>query len=88
MNINTVPCKCCEGSGKQIDHLEVSKILRTKRLSLKMKAADVARSMGISRSHLSQLELGQLHWTPEQLAAYEAAINQRIKQIFEVAKTV
>lgn len=51
------------------------KRLRALRNSKGVKAQFVADELDIYSGHLSELEAGKRHWTPERIEAYEKAIG-------------
>ena len=58
---NELTCEKCGGTGQLFDH----GMLRAKRLSRGVKAGFIAAQMGISASHLCDLEHGRRRWNAE-----------------------
>lgn len=69
------PCHCCSGSGKEFDHELVGDWLRALREGLNISAAQVARTMKISKPYLCDLEYGRRNWRLELITKYRAAIG-------------
>ena len=70
----TQPCPRCDGSGVVADDRVVGASLRAKREAAGRSLRDQARSMALSVSYLSDLELGRRTWRGELIERYTAAL--------------
>lgn len=71
--MKTKRCRCCEGTGKELDHKAVGVEMRNLRLSRKLSQAHVARRMGYSPPYVCDLEIGHRNWTEEKIEQYREA---------------
>jgi transcriptional regulator with XRE-family HTH domain len=71
----TKNCRCCDGSGKEIDHKAMGKQLRAEREKLDMSLTYVAGRIGISKAYLHDLESGKRYWTDAKLSSYRAVLK-------------
>ena len=60
----------------RIVELENAGFARQTRVSARLTLREVARRMGISAMHLSDLERGNRHWTQETVAAWGKALQR------------
>jgi len=68
-------CVHCGGGGLRVDDKATGKRAREWREERQLSQEQVARSMGISASYLSDLERGKRTWGTELLAAAKAALK-------------
>lgn len=73
--LKTTDCKCCDGSGRQLDHELVGDYLRTQRLKAGITQAQVAEAMKISKPYLCDLEHGFRNWRNELIGKYKKSIG-------------
>lgn len=57
------PCRRCNGTGKEIDWREVGAKWRKKRQARRIGVREMARRVGCSAAHVSDMELGRRGWT-------------------------
>ncbi len=69
-----ISCPHCSGTGRVLDSAAIGAAARKRREAAGLTQGEVAAGMGYSTSYISQLERGLKHWTPELIAANEAAI--------------
>jgi cytoskeletal protein RodZ len=58
----TKQCHCCDGSGVELDHVQVGAQLRTLRQSKQLTLLSVSRRLKLSLPYLSDLERGRRNW--------------------------
>lgn len=68
-------CRCCDGTGRELDSLAIGRDLRKQRRRLGLSLRYLAESMGLSACYLSHLERGLRDWNPRLIAIYRAALN-------------
>ena len=73
--LKTKNCKCCDGSGRELDHKMVGDYLRTQREKAGITQARVAGCMKISPPYLCDLEYGFRNWRDELINKYKKAIG-------------
>lgn len=72
--VKTKNCRCCEGSGREIDHFAVGMDLRAIREKAGKSLTFVADDMGISKAYLHDLEFGKRYWNRKLINQYQAAL--------------
>lgn len=55
-------CKCCDGTGQEVDDTYTGNQMRQLRLAAKMAQKEMAARLGVSGAYLSDLEHGYRHW--------------------------
>jgi predicted transcriptional regulator len=68
------PCKRCGGSGVEASESQGAEMRGARKLS-GATITDVAGAMGISVTHLSDMERGNRRWTPEMSRRFMVAIS-------------
>lgn len=81
------PCPRCGGKGFIYDDREVGAEMRANRKRAGVSITEAAKAMAFSKAYLSDLELGQRHWTGFLIQAYIAAVNNIQKQHEQRAKS-
>lgn len=70
-----LPCRHCNGTGKEPDQLALGTEMRRKRVAAKKSLREVAIAMNFSAPYLSDLELGRRLWNADLMAAFEKALR-------------
>lgn len=73
--LKTRNCKCCDGSGRELDQTMVGEYLRFQREKAGIPQARVAEFMHISKPYLCDLEHGFRNWRDELISKYKKAIG-------------
>ena len=60
----------------EVDHAYIGEFLRLHRLSLKVKAVDVAEEMKVSKSLIALLEKGERNWDIRRIKFYAKAVDK------------
>lgn len=76
--MKTKRCRCCDGTGKQLDQKDVGSKMRRMRFNARISLRSMSRLMGFSASYLSDLELGKRNWTSERMEQYRSVISQQV----------
>lgn len=71
------PCKCCKGTGEQIDQRALGREMKELREAMGLSLRSVATGLGISAPYLSDLELGKRNWNDARIVEYKKAIKKR-----------
>lgn len=72
-------CKCCKGTGKEIDPKRTGAKLRKLAARKGISSRSLAVHLGISDSYVCELFNGTRLWTDEKLANFEKAIQSLAK---------
>ena len=75
VSITTKSCRCCAGSGRELDDVETGAALRALREKAGIRQKTIAHSMGFTPPYISGLEKGDRHWSPSLIQAYKRAIE-------------
>ena len=76
---NIKPCRCCAGTGDEIDNEKIGLALSGLRLRARIGLREMARLLDISHSFLCQLEKGNRTWTDDLRIRYHKQINLKGK---------
>jgi len=71
----TRKCKCCSGSGKELDPKAVGGQMRALREAMGMTQAQVANKLKFSKPYICDLEQGYRNWRDDLIIAYKAALG-------------
>lgn len=71
----TKSCRCCHGTGEELNHKAIGAEMRKLRKSRGLIQKWVADKMGLLKSNLCALEKGQRNWNPELIHAYKKAVT-------------
>lgn len=71
-------CHCCGGSGEELDQAATSKLMVALRTKAGISQSEVARRMGLSNTHTSDLEGGNRNWNLELIERYKNACEQKV----------
>jgi transcriptional regulator with XRE-family HTH domain len=74
-SLKTQKCRCCEGSGKELDHKSIGPMMKQRRLKAGLTQGEVALRMGISGAYVCDLERGTRNWRDELIAKYGKALE-------------
>jgi predicted transcriptional regulator len=69
-----ISCKCCGGSGHDIDNRETGDVLKKARKTSRITQKAMAKALGISAAYLCDLEHGRRHWSSEMVHAFKAQL--------------
>lgn len=69
------PCRCCDGSGKEVDQVSVGKEMRALREAKGMKLTRASEKMGISTTYLCDLEFGRRKWSQERINKFKGLFS-------------
>lgn len=75
IHIHTKSCRCCAGSGRELNNEEVGLAMRHLRESAGIKQKTIAHSMGFTPPYISGLERGNRSWSESLIAAYKRAVQ-------------
>jgi len=70
-------CRCCEGSGSEADNLAIGREMAAMRQAAGIGLRELARSLCVSHSFLSQLENGQRRWMVALRRRYAIACGRK-----------
>ncbi len=73
--MKTLPCRHCNGTGKEPDQRALGVEMRRKRVAANKSLREVAIAMEFSAPYLSDLELGRRLWNSELIASFEKALK-------------
>lgn len=73
VGLKTKHCRCCGGSGAELDHRAVGAEMVKLRKSKGLTQADVARKMKFTGAYLCDLESGVRNWREELIERYKKA---------------
>lgn len=73
--VKTKNCRCCAGSGQEIDHLVTGRALRSRREKAGYTLTRVAGDMDISKAYLHDLEAGKRYWNQDLIQRYHLALK-------------
>ncbi len=73
--MKTLPCRHCNGTGKEPDQRALGMAMRQKRITAKKSLRAIAVAMDCSAPYLSDLELGRRTWNAGLLADFEKALR-------------
>lgn len=73
MNKRTKACHCCDGSGKELNHVVIGAEMRALRHKVGLSLQEMANRMGFTKPYLSDLERGKRNWNDDLIAAYRKA---------------
>lgn len=84
-SLKTKNCRCCDGTGREIDHGQMGQRMREARMRIPLTLTAVARRMKLSIAYVHDLECGKRYWTNDLLDLYQKSIaanfpNQKTKQ--------
>ena len=68
-------CRCCAGSGKEIDSKAMGRQLRAERKDADISLTWIADLMGMSKAYLHDLESGKRYWTEDKIKRYRASLK-------------
>lgn len=74
-DLKTKKCRCCDGSGKELDNYEVGAAMRKRRLEADKTLDQIAKAMKYTITHIHHLERGIRNWNPELVKRYEKALS-------------
>jgi len=69
-------CRCCGGSGKELNDKIVGAQMRELRMQRGIAQAEVARRIGYRPPYICDLEAGKRRWSNSLIERYLEAINQ------------
>lgn len=72
----TAECSHCDGTGKQVDHAAIGKVMRELRRKKGISLTEFSHLMNFSIPYLSDLELGKRNWTPQRIDRYREALSK------------
>lgn len=75
VRLKTKSCRCCAGSGRELDDAETGAALRKLREASGIRQKTIAHSMGFTPPYIAGLEKGQRHWSPSLIQAYKRAVE-------------
>jgi predicted transcriptional regulator len=64
-------CPTCQGSGQILDDRAIGQEMRRLREAAKVSLRGIAAKLGFSAAYVSDLELGNRHWTDDKIQAYK-----------------
>ena len=73
------PCRCCGGTGDEIDNVAVGIDMRWKRKASGMSLRAMANGLGFTSAYLSDLENGKRNWRKSLIDYYEAIYDKSKK---------
>lgn len=78
MSLKTKSCRCCRGSGKELDQKAVAAEMKKYRMTRvpKPSQATIAKRMGITPAYLCDLEQGYRNWNPSLIQRFKKACDQ------------
>jgi hypothetical protein len=71
--LKTRPCRCCAGSGNEMDDAAVGDEMRGLRLRSRLSLSKLAKRLALSASYLCELEYGRRRWNQSLLERYRKA---------------
>lgn len=71
--LKTKQCRCCDGTGKEMDDIEVGWAMRKQRIAAKLSQSEVAHRMKVTASYVCDLEYGKRKWTDLKISLYQKA---------------
>lgn len=74
MKYPTKNCQACGGTGKEINHWELGKLMRVKREKAGVGLRQISRAMHYSAPFISDIERGQRRWNVRLIEEYELAL--------------
>ena len=80
LNVLTIKCDKCAGSGRIPDNKAIGHAQHTKRKHEGIKLIHLAKLMGISVSYLCDLEHGRKPWTETRLRDYNLYVERLINE--------
>jgi len=75
ISITTKSCRCCSGSGRELNNEEVGKSMRSLREAAGIRQKTIAHSMGFTPPYISGLEKGNRKWSEPLIMAYRRAVQ-------------
>jgi transcriptional regulator with XRE-family HTH domain len=73
--VKTKSCRCCGGSGKEVDSAALGAELRQGREAKGLTQDWVATQMRVSNTYLSELERGGRRWNEDLLSRFRKACS-------------
>ena len=73
--MKTNSCRCCSGSGRELDHTSVGAEMKALRKKHGLSQEVIARSLKCTVPYISSLELGNRNWSAATLHAYKRAVE-------------
>lgn len=71
----TAQCERCNGTGKDINHVEIGQRLKARRLKKGLALREIARRTGFTPPYVHDLEYGRRLWNERLIEAYMKAVN-------------
>lgn len=71
----TKPCRCCQGSGKELDPKLIGEDMAKLRKKKGLSQIEVARRMGVSSPYVHDLEAGRRNWSETRVTLYLKALE-------------
>lgn len=69
-------CRCCQGSGKELDHKAVGLEMKKLRNSTGLSQAALGKVMGVSAAYICDLEQGYRNWSEALVARFRKACEK------------
>lgn len=64
-------CEHCNGTGFEPDDRAIGQLMRERRMQRGITLTEMATRLQLTKSYLSDLEVGRRHWTRTNLERYE-----------------
>jgi len=71
---NKIKCRCCKGTGKELNHSVVGNEMRNMRVERKESLISISKKMGLSIPYLSDLERGRRNWNEDLIQRFKEAL--------------
>ena len=78
--MKTKNCRCCQGSGRELDSVAYGAEMLALRLSKGVKQYALAMQMGFSAAYISDLEKGKRNWSDRITNIYKESLESCAKQ--------
>lgn len=69
-------CRCCQGSGKELDHKAVGAEMKKVRNAAGLSQAALGKRMNFSSAYLCDLEQGYRNWTEALIERFRKACEK------------
>lgn len=73
--VNTKACRCCKGSGTELDHVVVGAEMLKLRMSKGLSQATVAKRMRCTGAYVCDLEKGRRNWNEVLIFRFKKACS-------------